>query len=753
MADKISDLISQMTVEEKAALCTGATPWKTVEIERLGLKSIIVSDGPHGVRRPTDPNTMLTESFPATCFPVAAALAASWDTDLLYEMGQWLADEAIALDVDILLGPGMNIKRSPLCGRNFEYFSEDPVVSGEMAAALINGIQSKGVGTSLKHYAVNNQETRRHTIDAQVDERTLHEIYLRGFEIAVKKSQPWTIMCAYNSINGEYAAENKYLLTDVLRDQWGYEGFVVSDWGAVHDRVAGIDAGLELEMPGPSPKRTQAVVDAVKSGEMDDAVLNQAVERLLRIILRAQETPKGGTEFDIDAQHAMARRIAAECAVLLKNEDSVLPLQGSENLAVIGLSAKSPAYQGGGSSHINSTKVDNALDLLQERAEIQYAVGDESTELDQAAIDEAVTIATNADVALLFIALPASVESEGYDRKSLSLTEQQVALIKAVAKANAKTVVVLNSGSAIDMREWLDDVAAVVEMWLPGQAGAGAAIDVLYGDVNPSGKLGETFPLRLEDTPAYLSFPGENNVVRYGEGIFVGYRAYDELNHDVLFPFGFGLSYTHFEMSNLQISSTKFGTGASLDVSVDVTNTGAVAGKEVVQVYIHDVESKLQRPQKELKGFAKVLLEAGETKTVTVTLDERAFMYYNPAYPSWVAEAGDFDILVGSSAKDIHLTQRVTLTESTDLPSLIHMESTMGEWMEDPRAAKAIEPIMQQMMAAFGSNDSASIGMDPTHFLKDLPLTVLLRFFNDGSSYVSPEDIVANMVNQVHTQS
>ena len=744
MKNRVAELMNQLTLEEKAALCTGATPWTTLGIERLGLKPITVSDGPHGLRRSVDVSTMITDSYPATCFPVAAALASSWDTELLYEMGQALADESIALDVDILLGPGMNIKRSPLCGRNFEYFSEDPVLAGEMAAALINGVQSKGVGTSLKHFAVNNQETRRFTVNAVVDERTLHEFYLAGFEIAVKKGQPWTVMCAYNSLNGDYCSQNSYLLTEVLRDTWGYKGFVVSDWGAVHDRVAALQAGLELEMPGPTPYRVQAVIDAVEAGDLDEAVLDRAVERLLNIILRAHETPKGQASIDIDAHHALARHIAADCVVLLKNENNLLPLKGDKCLAVIGQAAQTPVFQGGGSSHIKSTRVDSPLEHLKERAEIQYAVGDGVTEsIGQSHIDEAVTVARAADVALLFIALPASIESEGYDRKDLHLTPQQVALIQAVARANPRTVVILNNGSAIDMRAWIGDVSAVIEAWLPGQAGAGAIVDILYGDVCPSGKLAETFPLKLTDTPAHLNFPGENNEVRYGEGIFVGYRAYDALERDVLFPFGFGLSYTQFEYSNLHIASSSFTIAEIPEISLDVTNTGQVAGKEIVQLYVHDVQARLQRPPKELKAFAKVSLEAGETKRVSFKLTDRAFSYYNPAYGQWLAEAGEFDILIGSSSADIRLTQHVTLTEGTSLPSIIDFESTVGDWMDDPRGAELIQPLLASMA---GVGDTGSLGMDMASFFRDLPLTVLLGF--QGAS----PDIVAGLIGKLRAE-
>lgn len=744
MADKIADLIANMTLAEKAALCTGASPWRTVAVERLGLESIVVSDGPHGLRRSVDLDSLITESLPATCFPVASALSASWDVELLYEMGEALAEESIALGVDVILGPGMNIKRSPLCGRNFEYFSEDPVLAGEMASALVNGIQSNGVGTSVKHFAVNNQETRRFTVNAVVDERTLHEIYLAGFEIAVKKSQPWTMMCAYNSVNGDFCAENHTLLTEILRDQWGYEGFVMSDWGAVHERVAAVKAGLELEMPGPSPHRTQAVIDAVNNGELDVTILNQAVERLLTIILRAQETPKGQTTLDIDGHHALARRIASECIVLLKNDKGVLPLKPDLHVAVIGQAAQTPVFQGGGSSHINTTKVDAPLDLLRERAEVQYVVGDPGMARDQAAIDEAVAVVKGADVAVLFIALPASIESEGYDRPHMQLTEQQVSLIKSVAATNKQTVVVLNNGSALDMRAWIDDVDAVIEAWLPGQAGAGAIVDILYGDVNPSGKVGETFPLKLEDTPAYLSFPGEYNEVRYGEGVFVGYRGYDAMGRDVLFPFGFGLSYTTFAYSNLRVSKSSFGVDDTLEVSVDVTNTGNVAGKEIVQVYVHDAESKLPRPEKELKAFAKVALNAGETRTATLQLSPRAFQYYNPRYHGWIAEAGDFEIRVGRSSADICLTQTVTLSEGTFLPSVLDEQSTVGEWMDDARGRAMVQPLMDMM---FGGQESDALGIDMNAFFKDLPLTVLLGF--GGSGGASPQDIVQGMLEQV----
>jgi beta-glucosidase len=730
MTLSVSSLLQQMTLEEKAALCIGATPWQTIGIERLGLPHITVSDGPHGVRRATDPTEMINESFPATCFPVAASLASTWDKDLLFELGQALAQECIALDVDVLLGPGINMKRSPLCGRNFEYFSEDPLLAGELSASLIQGIQSRGVGTSLKHFAVNNQETRRFTIDAIVDERTLHEIYLTGFEIAVKQGQPWTVMCAYNSVNGHLCSQNAYLLTTVLRDLWGYEGFVMSDWGAVRDRVPALEAGLDLQMPGPSPHGIREVVAAVQSGALDEAVLNRTVERLLNIILRAKETPKGGQTIELDAHHALARRIASEAVVLLKNEGSLLPLKGDETLAVIGNAAISPVFQGGGSSHIKATKIDAPLTFLQEVAEVRFAVGDKGLmEIDQALIAEGVAAAQAADVAVLFIALPARIESEGYDRPNLDLTPHQVALIQAVVAVQPRTIVVLNNGSALNMHPWIESIPVVLEAWLPGQAGAGAIVDVLYGVINPSGKLTETFPMALSDTPSYLNFPGENGTVRYGEGIYIGYRGYEAMNRDVLFPFGYGLSYTTFRYDNLRISQTAFKADEAITVTVDVTNTGSRAGKEVVQVYVHDPVSRLSRPPKELKAFAKVALEAGETRTVSFPLDTRAFSYYDPGYHQWVADAGEFEILVGSSSAHIHQRQTITMTEGTPLEPLLDLNSSVGDWLAHPKSAPLVQPLidaMRQMSDAAGDNDA--LGSDMEAFFIDTPLIALFGF-------------------------
>ena len=759
-----------MTLEEKAALCTGASAWTTTPIERLDVPELICSDGPHGVRRVPDVHAMAAGSLPATCFPTASSLASSWDVGLVRRVGEALGEECIALNVDVLLGPGANMKRSPLGGRNFEYFSEDPFLAGEMAANFINGVQSKGVGTSLKHFTANNQEFQRFSISAEVDERTLREIYLPAFEKAVKQAQPWTVMCAYNKINGTFASEHDYLLNKILKDEWGFEGLVVSDWGAVRDRVAALKGGLDWEMPGPQERRVKQVVAAVESGELDEAVLNESVRRILRVVLMAAETPKGGSKFDVDAHHTAAAQAASESMVLLKN-NGLLPLKDQAQIAVIGRSAESPHFQGGGSSHINPTKVTVPFKELQNNAgdaELTYAAGyPEDDSFRQDMIDEAVSLSKDADVALLYIALPTFKESEGYDRKDLDLTAQQVALIKAVAAVQPKTVVVLNNGSAVAMSEWIDDVAAVLEGWMMGQAGGKAIADILFGKVNPSGKLAETFPLKLSDTPAHVNWPGETGTVRYGEGLFIGYRYYDAKSMPVLFPFGYGLSYTSFEYSNAKVSASSFKDVDGVTVSVDVTNTGDVAGKEIVQFYVHDRASSLVRPEKELKGFAKVDLQPGETKTVSVNLDFRAFAFYHPEHAQWVTEDGEFDIFIAANAADILQTVSVTLESTVGLPCILDKESTINEWLADPRGAAIVTPFLAQVSAAaqqiFGGNhgdensnerydtsgSDDGIGLDVMVMFGDMPLVSVLMFLK-GALEKHPEDLVAELLEQAH---
>ncbi len=751
----IDDLLKQMTLEEKAALCTGASAWTTTPVERLGIPEMTVSDGPHGVRRVEDVHTLVSTSVSAICFPTAACMASTWNVDLIHQLGEAIAEECIALNVDVILGPGVNMKRTPLCGRNFEYYSEDPYLTGQMAASFINGVQSKGIGTSLKHFAGNNQEHQRSTISAEMDERTLREIYLPAFEAAAKQAEPWTVMCSYNKINGTFSSENHKLLTDILKDEWGFDGLVVSDWGAVLDRVAALKAGLDLEMPGPRKRRVQAVIDAVHSGELSELVLDESVRRILQIIFKAAETKKGDP-FDIAAHHALARKVAGEGMVLLKN-NGILPLKNPSSIAVIGRAAREAYYQGGGSSHINPTQVDIPFDELQKlagNAKLTYADGyckDET--IAQPLIDEAVKNAHSADVALLYVSLPASKESEGYDRIDLDLTQQQIMLIKAVTATQPNTVVILNNGAPVVMSEWIDGPAAVLEAWMMGQAGGGAIADILFGKVNPSGKLTETFALKLVDTPAYLNYPGENGRVRYGEGIFVGYRYYEAKQISVQFPFGYGLSYTNFTYSNPKVSAETFKDVDGSSLSVDVMNTGNAAGKEVVQVYVHEHKSKLVRPPKELKAFAKVELQPGETKTATLKLDFRAFAYYHPAYKQWITEDSEFDILIGSSSADIRHTLTVTLQSTLELPSILNRESTLCEWLDDPRGKDVLTPLYQQMIAhietIFGKNDTEQTGQDPMGFMMDMPLLGVLEFQQSMLS-TSPEELVDELLTQVH---
>ncbi|MEM7115828.1 MAG: glycoside hydrolase family 3 C-terminal domain-containing protein [Chloroflexota bacterium] len=684
MTKEIPQLIAQMTLEEKASLCSGANFWHMQGIERLGIPSIMITDGPHGLRKQdtsSSDHVGLNESVPAICFPTASALAATWNRDLLYEVGAALGDECRAEKVGVILGPGANIKRSPLCGRNFEYFSEDPFLSGEMAISHINGTQGKGIGTSLKHYVVNNQEYRRMTIDAVVDERALHEIYLTGFEMAVKEAQPWTVMCAYNRVNGTYACQHKELMTDILKEEWGHEGLVVTDWGAMNDRVAGLAAGVELEMPGTKNGNDAKIVEAVRVGELDEAVLDVAVTRILQLIFKAKTTLANEASYDAEEHHALARRVAGEGAVLLKNEGGLLPLAGEGKVAIIGRFAKEPRYQGAGSSLINPTKVDNLYDelgKLVDEEQLAYAAGytQSGNDIDQSLIDEAVGVAKTADFVIICAGLTDMYEIEGLDREHMKLPPAHDALIDAIAAAHSNVIIVLSNGSPVEM-PWINDVPVILEGYLGGQAGAGAIADILIGKVNPSGKLAETFPIRLEDNSSYHYFPSGPSTVEYRESIFVGYRYFDTVKQDVLFPFGHGLSYTSFDYSNLQLSHSQMGEDETLTVSLTVKNMGSVAGKETVQLYVRDVESSAFRPDKELKGFAKVELEPGEETAVMLTLNHRAFAFYSPAASDWVVESGQFEILVGASSQDIRLSGMVELSgqdmvASEQVPAVYH---------------------------------------------------------------------------------
>ncbi len=755
----IQSVIKEMTLAEKAALCVGSCPWATCPVDRLRVPAMTLADGPHGVRMSVNRKASFSKSLPATCFPTASCLASTWDTGLMHTMGIALAEEAIAQKVDLLLGPGVNMKRSPLGGRNFEYFSEDPYLAGELAASLITGIQEKGVGATIKHFAANSQEFKRYTMNAEIDERTLREIYLPAFEIAIKKAKPWAVMSAYNRVNGVPCSEHTRLLSKILREEWGFDGLVVSDWGAIHNLVNALSAGLDLEMHGPQMVDVHAVVDEVYTGSLDEAVIDRSVTRILTAVNKARETPKGGT-FDIKGHHDLAGRIAGEGMVLLKN-NGILPLKDQGRIAVVGLSAREPYFQGGGASHVNPTRVTIPLEELWQiapRTRFSYADGYSwDGKFRQDLIDEAVVATRSADAALLFIALTPLIESEGYDRKDIDLSRQQVTLIQSVASVQPNTVVILNNGGPVAMSEWIGGVAAVLEAWLMGQAGGRAIAEILYGHVNPSGKLAETFPLQLSDTPAFLNWPCENNLdtdtARYGEGLFIGYRYYDTKAAPVLFPFGHGLSYTTFSYGEPKATATVFNDADGITISMDVTNTGKVAGKEVIQVYVHDQKSALIRPLKELKGFAKVALAPGETRTISIHLDFRSFAYYHPAYGQWITEDGDFDILIGASSADIRRRLVVRLQSSLKLAHKLDSNSTIREWLEDSRGRAILEPVIRKLVEqmsiamANGEYTEETIAATMNNFM-DMPLYVVFNYL-ERLLPVLPEKMIDYLITKI----
>jgi beta-glucosidase len=719
----LSALIAQMTLEEKASLCSGLDRWLTKPIDRLGIPSIRMADGPHGLRKERHPDQEMSDSLPSTCFPTAAALAASWDPALLEAVGQALAEECLAEDVQILLGPGVNLKRHPLCGRNFEYLSEDPHLAGALATAYIRGVQGLGVGTSLKHFAANNQETLRLSIDALVDERTLRELYLAQFEAAVKDGRPWTVMAAYNQLNGAYCSEHPWLLTTVLREEWGFSGIVVSDWGAVNDRVEALRAGLDLEMPFATAERDQAIVDAVRRGALPETVLDEAVRRLLTVIFCAHDHRRPGFQYDREAHHALARRAAEASAVLLKNEDQILPLDPTTtSLAVIGAFAKSPRIQGGGSSRVHPYRVEAPWDQLVELAgagaDLSYAPGYalDSDEPAPHLIAEAARLAAAKQVAVLFVGLPDGYESEGFDRKDLRLPASHLRLIEAVTQVQPNVVVVLSAGSPVEM-PWLPHVKGVLLSHLGGEAVGGAVARLLYGHVNPSGKLAETYPVQLQDTPAYITFPGGTDSVPYGEGVFVGYRYYDQKGLRPLFPFGFGLSYTTFEYRRIAVEPESVRDSDPVRVTVEVANTGRRAGEEIVQLYVAPpTRTAVVRPPKELKGFAKIALAPGETKTVTFNLDGRAFAYWATELGTWRVESGTYSILVGPSSAYTPLRAGIAVTGTTRPVRRVDRKTKIGQLLAMPETAPVVEEViarrlevLRQSMAARESRDGKDV--------------------------------------------
>ncbi|WP_434212556.1 family 78 glycoside hydrolase catalytic domain [[Pseudomonas] boreopolis] len=738
--------LAALTLEEKAALVCGQTVWTTHPVERLGIPSLRLSDGPHGLRRQPQggDHLGLYDSDPATCFPTAAGLASSWDVELLEQVGTALGREARAAGVHVLLGPGLNIKRSPLCGRNFEYFSEDPLLSGRLGAAWVHGVQGQGVGASLKHYAVNNQETDRMRVDAQVDERTLREIYLPAFEYIVRQQAPWTVMGAYNKVNGEHACANTWLLDTVLRREWGFDGLVVSDWGAVTDQAACLRAGTDLDMPARGAEGPAAVVAAVRSGALDEASLDRAVGKLLHLAERvAAASAQPAAAPDPDAHHALARRAATESAVLLKNDGPLLPLDpaGNARIAVIGEFARSPRYQGEGSSRVNPTRLETALDALRAVAgdRIGFAAGFplEGADEDGALREEALALAARSDVVLLFLGLPDKEESEGFDRTHLQLPQVQRELLAALAAVQPRLAVLLSNGAVVQTADWEGQAQAILELWLGGQAGGSAAADLVFGRANPAGRLAETIPLRLEDTPAFLNFPGHGGVVRYGEGLYVGYRGYDTRKQAVAYPFGHGLSYTRFDYADLRVQVHGSGQQAGLTVRLALTNSGERDGSEVVQVYLRDRQATLDRPAQELKGFAKVALAAGQTSEVVIELGPRELSYYHPQLQRWVIEGGEFEVAVGASSRDIRL--QATVTVDAELPAAaISGEHSILEWLQHPKGGPVLRALMAQAPQQPGVDPEAMLRM-----IEGMPMNRLVAMSQGALTQEMVDQMVA----------
>ncbi|NLI54231.1 MAG: glycosyl hydrolase [Clostridiales bacterium] len=664
--EKANTLVSSMTLSEKASLLSGADRWRTKAVPRVGLPAVTVSDGPHGLRKEVTTPEKGSYTVASTCFPTASATGCSFDRALLFRIGVALAEECRAKGVDVLLGPGLNCKRSPLCGRNFEYFSEDPVVSGDLAAAYIKGVQSLGVGTSMKHFALNNQEYRRLTTDAVADERAMFELYLAAFERVLRQVQPWTVMCSYNRVKGVNASDNKWLLTDVLRTRFGFDGLVMSDWGAVHDRVTGVSAGLDLEMPYVGPYHDQQIERAVASGALSEAEVDRCAARVAALALRCQDREQ--LPFDAAAHHALAREAAAAGAVLLKNDDGLLPLKANATVAVLGAFARTPRYQGAGSSKVVPLRMDNPFDeLLKLGVRAEYAEGyDEASDApDEALLSEACALAQGKDAVLIYAGLPARYESEGFDRSSIDMPQSHVELIRRVGAVNPNVAVVLACGSVVDLG-WADDAKSILLTYLGGQAVGGAVADLVTGAVCPGGKLTESWPLRLSDAPSFSYFPGYTRTVEYRESVFVGYRYYDTAKMAVRYPFGHGLSYTTFAYADLRLERNSLDRDEPLRLSLDVTNTGAIAGAEVVQLYVSHASPVMFAPEQELKGFEKVWLQAGETKRVSFSLTRRDLSYYDTTAEDWRIEGGAYELRLSASSRDVRLTARITAAPDAD---------------------------------------------------------------------------------------
>lgn len=732
------EILQTLTLEEKASLCQGASFWFTKEITEKGVPAIMMTDGPHGLRKQTGETDHLgiNKSVPATCFPSSAAVCNSWDETLMRQIGAALGQECKQEQVAVLLGPGANLKRSPLCGRNFEYFSEDPYLSSNMAKSHIQGVQSQGVGTSLKHFALNNQETRRMTVDVRVDERTLRETYLASFETAVKEGKPWTIMGAYNKVNGTYCCENSHLLRDILRGEWGYEGVVVSDWGAANDDALGIAAGFDLRMPYAGEVKTQAIVQAVQEGRLDQRDLDAAVLRLLKLALRGEANRCKTARYDVAAHHELAIQAAAESAVLLKNEGGVLPLAHTARVAVIGGLAKTMRYQGGGSSHVNPTFHRDLLTVLAEdypdvKATFARGYRLKKDEVDEDFVSRALANAAESDVVIYCMGMPNGWESEGFDRTHLRLPGNQIDLLNRLAALGKPVVVFLFTGAPV-LTDWAAKADALFAMYTAGQGVAEAMARLLFGRANPCGKLAETWPLALEHTPCSLTYPQKETAV-YEEGVFVGYRYYDKKQMPVAYPFGFGLSYTDWQYSNLRLDKQHIRDTDTLTVQLDVTNTGRLPGKEIVELYVGNAPAGVPRPVKELRGFTKVFCTPGQTQTVTFTLNKRSFAYYHVGMHDWYAESGTYEILAGASSRDIRLRATVRMEATRVIPKTYDRFVTMGELMTLP----AGQTVVQEMMAAYqmpavseeerqrrlnDEEDTEDVAMDYAAMGMDMPL-------------------------------
>ena len=736
MSDTAYPSVNDLTLEEKASLTSGGDAWHLQGVETKGIPGYMITDGPHGLRKSlasSTGETDLNDSVPATCFPPAAGLSSSWNPELIHQVGEAMAEECIQEKVAVILGPGVNIKRNPLGGRCFEYWSEDPYLAGHEAVGIVAGVQSKGVGTSLKHFAANSQETDRLRISANISQRALREIYFPAFEHIVKEAQPWTIMCAYNCINGVHAAQDRWLLTDVLRDEWGFQGIVMSDWGADHDRVASLNAGLNLEMP-PSYTDDQ-IVYAARDGRIQPAQLDRMAQGMIDLVSKTRAAMSvENYRFDIEAHDEVAHQAAVESMVLLKNDDAILPVAGDAKVTVIGEFARTPRYQGGGSSHITPTKMTSFLDALAERgADVAFAPG---FTLDLEPADakleaEAVETAKNADVVLMFLGLPEAAESEGFDRETLDIPAKQVELLKAVAAENKNIVVVLSNGSVVSVAPWAGNAKGILESWLLGQAGGPALADVIFGKVSPSGKLAQTIPMDINDDPSMINWPGEEGHVDYGEGVFVGYRYYDTYDKAVDYPFGFGLSYATFAIDGVNVAKTGANTA---HVTAIVTNTSDVDAAETVQVYVAPGKAAVARPKHELKGFRKVFLKAGESAEITFDLDERAFAYWSEKFNDWHVEAGEYTVEVGTSSRDIAAVAVVTLDgDGKALP--LDEWSTFGEWADDPVGSKIVASV-------YAEGEAGNLPQLPDNdmmrmFLKSMPINSMPMLMSDGGKAIT----------------